>query len=120
MSRHHAARHPETPPGRDTPPAPAREHNPHPPGTSGTGSIASLKVPAYFQTVDGERLWRADRIGALLSGAADELAGVLFVQCRAPRPEREPLDDNHLVAYRSDERVPAATQQPGGDSCLGE
>ena len=42
--------------------------------------IASLKVPAYFQTVDGERLWRADRIGALLSGAADELAGVLFVQ----------------------------------------
>jgi len=34
----------------------------------------------YFQTVDGERLWRADRISALLSGATAELAGVLFVQ----------------------------------------
>jgi adenylate kinase family enzyme len=34
----------------------------------------------YFQTVDGERLWRADRISALLSSATDELAGVLFVQ----------------------------------------
>jgi adenylate kinase family enzyme len=34
----------------------------------------------YFQTVDGERLWREDRISALLSSAPDELAGTLFVQ----------------------------------------
>ena len=34
----------------------------------------------YFQTIDGESLWREDRIGALLSSAPDELAGVLFVQ----------------------------------------
>ena len=34
----------------------------------------------YFETVDGERLWREDRIRALLSSAPDELPGVLFVQ----------------------------------------
>jgi dephospho-CoA kinase len=34
----------------------------------------------YFHTVDGERLWREDRISALLGSVADELAGVLFVQ----------------------------------------
>ena len=34
----------------------------------------------YFHTVDGERLWREDRISALLSSAHDELPGVLFVQ----------------------------------------
>lgn len=34
----------------------------------------------YFQVVDGERLWREDRISALLSSAPDELAGVLFIQ----------------------------------------
>jgi GTPase SAR1 family protein len=34
----------------------------------------------YFQTIDGESLWREDRISALLSSAPDELAGVLFVQ----------------------------------------
>jgi shikimate kinase len=34
----------------------------------------------YFQAIDGERLWREDRISALLSSAHDELPGVLFVQ----------------------------------------
>jgi shikimate kinase len=34
----------------------------------------------YFHTVDGERLWREDRISALLGSAPDELPGVLFVQ----------------------------------------
>jgi RimJ/RimL family protein N-acetyltransferase len=35
---------------------------------------------AYFQIVDGESLWREDRISALLASAPDELPGVLFVQ----------------------------------------
>ena len=34
----------------------------------------------YFQTIDGEILWREDRISMLLSSAPDELPGVLFVQ----------------------------------------
>ncbi len=34
----------------------------------------------YFQTIDGEVLWREDQISALLSSAPDELPGVLFVQ----------------------------------------
>jgi hypothetical protein len=34
----------------------------------------------YFQTIDGERVWREDRISALLSSAPDELPGVLFIQ----------------------------------------
>jgi GTPase SAR1 family protein len=34
----------------------------------------------YFEIIDGERLWREDRISALLASAPDELPGVLFVQ----------------------------------------
>jgi shikimate kinase len=34
----------------------------------------------YFHTVDGERLWREDRISALLDSAPDEPPGALFVQ----------------------------------------
>jgi len=34
----------------------------------------------YFQTIDGERLWREDRVSMLLSSAPDDLPGVLFVQ----------------------------------------
>ena len=34
----------------------------------------------YFETVDGERLWREDRISALLATAPDRLPGALFVQ----------------------------------------
>jgi adenylate kinase family enzyme len=34
----------------------------------------------YHQTIGGERLWREDRISALLSSVPDHLPGVLFVQ----------------------------------------
>jgi len=62
-------------------------------GMSGTGKSSLLHELAvrgyrtvdtdygdYFQTVDGERLWREDRIAALLASAPDALPGVLFVQ----------------------------------------
>jgi adenylate kinase family enzyme len=62
-------------------------------GMSGTGKSSLLHELAargyrtvdtdygdYFQTVDGERLWREDRIAALLCSAPDALPGVLFVQ----------------------------------------
>jgi shikimate kinase len=34
----------------------------------------------FLQTIDGERLWRENRVSALLASAPDELRGVLFVQ----------------------------------------
>jgi ethanolamine utilization protein EutP (predicted NTPase) len=62
-------------------------------GMSGTGKSSLLHELAargyrtadtdygdYFQTIDGESLWREDRISALLSSAPDNLPGVLFVQ----------------------------------------
>ena len=62
-------------------------------GMSGTGKSSLLDELAarghqavdtdygdYFRTVDGESLWREDRISALLDGATDELPGVLFIQ----------------------------------------
>ena len=62
-------------------------------GMSGTGKSSLLDELAargyrtvdtdyggYFETVDGERLWREDRISALLSSEPGELPGVLFVQ----------------------------------------
>jgi shikimate kinase len=62
-------------------------------GMSGTGKTSLLEELAarghrtvdtdyggYFEVVDGERLWRADRINALLDGAPDERPGALFVQ----------------------------------------
>jgi shikimate kinase len=62
-------------------------------GMSGTGKNSLLRELAsrgyqtadtdygdYFQTIDGERLWREDRVGMLLSSAPDDLPGVLFVQ----------------------------------------
>jgi broad-specificity NMP kinase len=62
-------------------------------GMSGAGKSALLDELAargqrtvdtdyggYFHTVDGERLWREDRISALLDSAPDELPGLLFVQ----------------------------------------
>jgi shikimate kinase len=62
-------------------------------GMSGTGKSSLLAELAargyrsadtdygdYYETVDGERLWRVDRIEALLSSAPDELPGLLFVQ----------------------------------------
>jgi shikimate kinase len=62
-------------------------------GMSGTGKSSLLDELAargyrtadtdygdYYETVNGERLWREDRINALLSSAPNELPGVLFVQ----------------------------------------
>jgi hypothetical protein len=62
-------------------------------GMSGTGKSSLLHEFAargyrtadtdygdYFQTIDGEILWREDRVSMLLSSAPDELPGVLFVQ----------------------------------------
>jgi shikimate kinase len=62
-------------------------------GMSGTGKstlldeLAARGYPAvdtdygdYFELVDGERLWRADRIEALLRSAPADGEGVLFVQ----------------------------------------
>lgn len=60
-------------------------------GMSGTGKSSLLRELAgrgyrtvdtdygdYYETIDGERLWRADRISALLS--EEDPRGVLFVQ----------------------------------------
>src|SRR5215470_5886675 len=41
---------------------------------------ADTDYGGYFQTIDGEILWREDRVSMLLSSAPDELPGVLFVQ----------------------------------------
>jgi broad-specificity NMP kinase len=62
-------------------------------GMSGTGKSSLLDELAargyrtvdtdygdYFELIDGERLWREDRISALLSAEPDDAAGVLFVQ----------------------------------------
>jgi adenylate kinase family enzyme len=62
-------------------------------GMSGTGKTSLLTELAsrgyrtvdtdyggYYQSVGGERLWREDRIGALLDDYPDDLPGVLFVQ----------------------------------------
>ena len=62
-------------------------------GMSGTGKSSLLHELAtrgyravdtdygdYFQTINGEILWRENQISALLSSAPDELPGVLFIQ----------------------------------------
>jgi adenylate kinase family enzyme len=62
-------------------------------GMSGTGKSSLLHELAtrgyravdtdygdYFQTINGETLWRENQISALLSSAPDELPGVLFIQ----------------------------------------
>jgi shikimate kinase len=41
--------------------------------------VADTDYGDYYETVSGERLWREDRISALLSSAPDELPGVLIV-----------------------------------------
>ena len=63
------------------------------PGMSGAGKSSLLDELAarghravdtdygdYFHAVDGESLWREDRISALLDSAPGQLPGVLFVQ----------------------------------------
>jgi len=62
-------------------------------GMSGTGKSALLDELAgrgyravdtdyggFFETAGGERLWREDRVSALLDSAPDEAPGILFVQ----------------------------------------
>jgi adenylate kinase family enzyme len=62
-------------------------------GMSGTGKSSLLQELAargyrtvdtdygdYYETIDGERLWREERMMALLSAEPDDAAGVLFVQ----------------------------------------
>lgn len=62
-------------------------------GMSGTGKSTLLGELAdrgyravdtdygdYFETIDGELLWREDRVAALLASAPDDAPGVLFVQ----------------------------------------
>jgi dephospho-CoA kinase len=62
-------------------------------GMSGTGKSSLLHELAargyrtvdtdyggYFETIEGERLWREDKINALLSSQPEECPGVLFVQ----------------------------------------
>src|SRR5262249_39761614 len=62
-------------------------------GMSGAGKSALLHELAarghrivdtdagdYFGMIDGEQLWREDRINALLPSQSDESSGVLFVQ----------------------------------------
>ena len=55
-------------------------------GMSGAGKsslldeLAARGYRTYFHSVDGESLWREDRIDALLNSAPDELPGALFVQ----------------------------------------
>lgn len=62
-------------------------------GMSGTGKSALLTELAarghravdtdygdFYETVGGERLWRPDRISALLDSAPDDQPGLLFVQ----------------------------------------
>lgn len=62
-------------------------------GMSGTGKSALLAELAdrghravdtdygdFYETAGGERLWRADKISALLDSAPDDQPGLLFVQ----------------------------------------
>src|ERR1700749_553936 len=73
----------------------------------------------YFQVIDGESLWREDRIDALLSSAPDELPGVLFVQGTTPNPVLLYSRFDHIVLLSAPpavlaERLPARTTNPYG------
>jgi shikimate kinase len=73
----------------------------------------------YFQTIDGERLWREDRIGPLLSSDPDELTGVLFVQGTTRNQALFYPRFNHIVLLSAPpevlaERLAARTNNPYG------
>jgi len=101
-------------------------------GMSGTGKsslLHELAVRGYrtvdtdygdwFETVDGERLWREDRISALLSGEPDEFAGVLFVQGTTRNQVRFYPRFDHIVLLSAPagvlaERLATRTTNPYG------
>jgi adenylate kinase family enzyme len=73
----------------------------------------------YFHTVDGERLWREDRISALLGSAPDELPGVLFVQGTTRNQVLFYHRFNHIILLSAPpeilaERLAARTANPYG------
>lgn len=101
-------------------------------GMSGTGKSSLLHELAargyqtadtdygdYFQTIDGERLWREDRVSMLLSSAPDELPGVLFVQGTTRNQVLFYPRFHHIVLLRAPpeilaERLAARTTNPYG------
>jgi broad-specificity NMP kinase len=101
-------------------------------GMSGTGKTSLLQELAargyrtvdtdygdYFQTVDGERLWREDRIAALLASAPDDRPGVLFVQGTTRNQGRFYPRFDHIVLLSAPagvlaERLGTRTTNPYG------
>ena len=101
-------------------------------GMSGTGKsslldelaargyrIADTDYGDYYETVSGERLWREDRIGALLSSAPAELPGVLFVQGTTRNQVRFYPRFDHIVLLSAPaevlaERLATRTTNPYG------
>jgi shikimate kinase len=101
-------------------------------GMSGTGKSSLLAELAargyrtvdtdygdYFETVSGERLWREDRISALLSSAPDELPGALFVQGKTRNQVRFYSCFDHIVLLSAPaevlaERLATRTTNPYG------
>ncbi len=101
-------------------------------GMSGTGKSSLLDELAargyrtvdtdyggYFETVDGERLWREDRISALLSSEPGELPGVLFVQGTTRNQVRFYPRFDHIVLLSAPaevlaERLTTRTTNPYG------
>ena len=90
-------------------------------GMSGTGKSSLLHELAargyravdtdyggYFETVGGERLWREDRISALLAGAPDDLPGILFVQGTTRNQRRFYSRFHHIVLLSAPPEVLAA------------
>jgi shikimate kinase len=101
-------------------------------GMSGTGKsslldelaargyrIADTDYGDYYETVSGERLWREDRIDALLSSAPAELPGVLFVQGTTRNQVRFYPRFDHIVLLSAPaevlaERLATRTTNPYG------
>ena len=73
----------------------------------------------YFHTVDGERLWREEKISALLASAPDAAPGVLFVQGTTRNQGRFYPSFDHIVLLSAPagilmERLATRTTNPYG------